>query len=149
MILSKAEAICSNDEPSKASYAPFSIYSMAQTRATGKAYRLALGWIMKLAGYESTPAEEMDFKPPTNNHNPPMDADYTKKTNTKKSDVLNKEQEKELSKNKIVNEAINRLATNNKKLNKEGLVSEVQNLLVEKAITTQESKDDRKLIMKT
>ena len=35
--------------------------SMATTRATGKAYRLAFSWIMALAGYEVTPAEEMDF----------------------------------------------------------------------------------------
>ena len=33
--------------------------SMAITRASGKAYRLSLAWIMKLAGYEGTPAEEM------------------------------------------------------------------------------------------
>ena len=33
--------------------------SMAQTRALGKAYRMALSWIMKMAGYEGTPAEEM------------------------------------------------------------------------------------------
>jgi len=33
--------------------------SMAQTRATGKACRLAFSWIMALAGYEVTPAEEM------------------------------------------------------------------------------------------
>jgi hypothetical protein len=32
---------------------------MAQTRATGKACRLAFSWIMLLAGYEVTPAEEM------------------------------------------------------------------------------------------
>jgi hypothetical protein len=32
---------------------------MAVTRATGKAYRLAFSWIMNLAGYEVTPAEEM------------------------------------------------------------------------------------------
>ena len=37
----------------------FAIYSMAQTRAMGKAYRMALSWIIKLAGYEATPAEEM------------------------------------------------------------------------------------------
>lgn len=29
------------------------------TRATGKACRLAFSWIMRLAGYEATPAEEM------------------------------------------------------------------------------------------
>jgi hypothetical protein len=33
--------------------------SMATTRATGKAFRLTFSWIMKLAGYEGTPAEEM------------------------------------------------------------------------------------------
>jgi hypothetical protein len=33
--------------------------SMAQTRATGKACRLAFSWIMSLAGYEPTPAEEI------------------------------------------------------------------------------------------
>ena len=32
---------------------------MAQTRAIGKAYRNLLGWVMKLAGYETTPSEEM------------------------------------------------------------------------------------------
>jgi hypothetical protein len=32
---------------------------MAQTRAVAKALRLCLGWIMALAGYEATPAEEM------------------------------------------------------------------------------------------
>ncbi len=33
--------------------------SMAQTRATSKACRLAFSWVMTLAGYEATPAEEM------------------------------------------------------------------------------------------
>ena len=36
-----------------------SMMSMAQTRALGKAYRMALGWIMKMADYDATPAEEM------------------------------------------------------------------------------------------
>ncbi len=34
--------------------------SMAITRATGKAFRLSFSWIMSLAGYQATPAEEMD-----------------------------------------------------------------------------------------
>ena len=43
-----------------------SVYSMAQTRALGKAYRMALSWIVKMADYEPTPAEEMPrFKAPT------------------------------------------------------------------------------------
>jgi hypothetical protein len=37
----------------------FQLASMAQTRACAKAYRLALSWIVKLAGYKVTPAEEM------------------------------------------------------------------------------------------
>jgi hypothetical protein len=38
--------------------------SMAQTRATGKACRLAFSWIMALAGYEPIPAEEMHEESP-------------------------------------------------------------------------------------
>ena len=34
---------------------------MAQTRAIGKAYRNILAWIIRAAGYEPTPAEEMDY----------------------------------------------------------------------------------------
>lgn len=52
-------ATCSNKEHSKRAFADYAICSMAQTRAVGKAYRLSLGWLMKAAGYEATPAEEM------------------------------------------------------------------------------------------
>lgn len=52
-------AFCSNKEYSKKSFDEYAIASMAQTRAVGKAYRLTLGWLMKLAGYEATPAEEL------------------------------------------------------------------------------------------
>jgi hypothetical protein len=37
----------------------FTIASMAQTRALGKAYRMGLSWIMKMAGFEGTFAEDM------------------------------------------------------------------------------------------
>lgn len=37
----------------------FALRSMAQTRAIAKALRLPLGFVVSLAGYESTPAEEM------------------------------------------------------------------------------------------
>ncbi len=52
-------ATCSNKESTKRGFADYAICSMAQTRAVGKAYRLSLGWLMKAAGYEATPAEEM------------------------------------------------------------------------------------------
>ena len=54
-------AICSNKEQGKKYYQEFAIASMAQTRAIGKAYRNILAWIIRAAGYEPTPAEEMDY----------------------------------------------------------------------------------------
>lgn len=42
----------------------YTMESMAQTRAAGKACRLKLSWIMQLAGYEATPAEEMSSMAP-------------------------------------------------------------------------------------
>lgn len=56
--ISRASAECGEEKPwnTRPRYAR---RSMAQTRATGKACRLAFSWIMALAGYEPTPAEEM------------------------------------------------------------------------------------------
>jgi hypothetical protein len=56
--ISRASAECGDEKPwnTRPKYAR---RSMAQTRATGKACRLAFSWIMSLAGYEVTPAEEM------------------------------------------------------------------------------------------
>lgn len=59
-------AVCSNKESGKKFYQEFAIMSMAQTRAVGKAYRNILAWIIRAAGYEPTPAEEMDYD--TNKH---------------------------------------------------------------------------------
>ena len=52
-------ALCSNKENKKKTFDEYAILSMAQTRALGKAYRNKIGWIMKLAGYNSTPYEEI------------------------------------------------------------------------------------------
>jgi len=52
-------AICSSKEATKKGFDEYAILSMAQTRAIGKAYRNKIGWVMKLAGYEATPSEEM------------------------------------------------------------------------------------------
>lgn len=54
-------SICSNREQGKKFYQEFAIMSMAQTRAIGKAYRNILAWIIRAAGYEPTPAEEMGY----------------------------------------------------------------------------------------
>ena len=62
-ILSRASAMAERNNMQKDRP---SVYSMAQTRALGKAYRMALSWIVKMADYEPTPAEEMPrFKAPT------------------------------------------------------------------------------------
>lgn len=53
-------AICTNKEPGKTKFDEYAVASMAQTRAVGKAYRMKIGWLLKVAGYETTPAEEMD-----------------------------------------------------------------------------------------
>jgi hypothetical protein len=52
-------AVCSNQEGKKKTFDEYAVLSMAQTRAIGKAYRNLIGWVMKLAGYEPTPAEDM------------------------------------------------------------------------------------------
>jgi len=59
-VVGRASAICGMDEDKWANSPRFARRSMATTRATGKAYRLGYSWIMTLAGYAPTPAEEMD-----------------------------------------------------------------------------------------
>jgi len=54
-------AVCSNKEQGKKYYQEFAIASMAQTRAVGKAFRNVLAYLIRAAGYEATPAEEMDY----------------------------------------------------------------------------------------
>lgn len=63
-VISRGFAICSNKEANKRQWDEYAICSMAQTRATGKAFRNILSWLMKAAGFEATPAEEMDFNAP-------------------------------------------------------------------------------------
>ncbi len=63
-VISKGVAICSNKEANKRQWDEYAILSMAQTRATGKAFRNLISWLMKAAGFEATPAEEMDFSKP-------------------------------------------------------------------------------------
>ena len=60
-LVSIGVAICSNKEGSKKYFDEYAILSMAQTRAVGKEFRNQLAWLMKAAGFEATPAEEMDF----------------------------------------------------------------------------------------
>jgi hypothetical protein len=58
-VVGAAEASCDRDERNWKSRDDFALRSMAQTRATSKALRQPLGFVMTLAGYAATPAEEM------------------------------------------------------------------------------------------
>lgn len=58
--ISAAESMCLNDEPNWKSKPLFQLRSMAQTRACSKTLRNVLAWVVVLAGYKPTPAEEMD-----------------------------------------------------------------------------------------
>lgn len=58
--VSGAEAMCMNDEPNWKKKPMFQLKSMAQTRASSKALRNVFAWVVVLAGYKPTPAEEMD-----------------------------------------------------------------------------------------
>lgn len=59
-VIGAAEAECLRAESKWANADDYSIRSMAQTRATSKAMRQPLGFVMTLAGYEPTPADEIN-----------------------------------------------------------------------------------------
>lgn len=59
VVVGGGEAVCTKDEK-RWSYADeYAIKSMAQTRAISKALRGVLAWVIVLAGYNPTPAEEV------------------------------------------------------------------------------------------
>lgn len=58
-IVGAAEAECLRAESTWRDRDDYALRSMAQTRATSKALRLPLGFVIQLAGFETTPAEEM------------------------------------------------------------------------------------------
>jgi hypothetical protein len=59
-IVGRASAMCgSPDDRPWNGRAEYNRRSMAVTRATSRAFRMQYSWIMALAGYEPTPAEEM------------------------------------------------------------------------------------------
>ena len=64
-----AEAYCMRDEKNWANKPTFQLASMAQTRAGAKALRQILAFVVALAGYNPTPAEEMTGEENTQNGN--------------------------------------------------------------------------------
>ena len=63
-IVGAAEAMCLSNEAKWRSADSHALRSMAQTRSVSKALRLPLGFIMHLAGYSATPAEELADEQP-------------------------------------------------------------------------------------
>ena len=59
-LVGAAESECRWSEERWSGRDSFQVRSMAQTRATSKAMRMPLGFVMELAGFAGTPAEEMD-----------------------------------------------------------------------------------------
>lgn len=59
LALGGASALCSVTEKRWGGAEDYARRSMAITRAVGKAYRINFSWILSLAGYETTPEEEM------------------------------------------------------------------------------------------
>ena len=51
-----AIAVCGRDEPNWATKPVHQVASMAGTRASAKALRLMLSWVVEIAGYEPTPS---------------------------------------------------------------------------------------------
>jgi hypothetical protein len=58
-LIGAGEAMCTRSEGTWARRDEYALRAMAQTRAISRALRNPLGFIVKLAGYEATPAEEM------------------------------------------------------------------------------------------
>lgn len=59
-VISQAEAVCMRDEPNWVNKPIYQLKSMAQTRACAKVLRNVLAWVVVLAGYRPTPAEEIE-----------------------------------------------------------------------------------------
>jgi hypothetical protein len=69
-IIGRAEGLCMKDEPNWKNSPTYALAGMAQTRAASRALRQVLGWVVVLAGYSSTPADEMTDDPEADDPDP-------------------------------------------------------------------------------
>jgi hypothetical protein len=77
-IVGAAESECLRSETRWANAEDYAIRSMAATRATSKALRQPLGFVMQLAGFEATPAEEIPQEAPSKPSSPVGGAEPSK-----------------------------------------------------------------------
>lgn len=123
-VLATAEAIATYGGFQKT---PQAVYSMSQTRAMGKAYRMCFSWIVKLAGYQPTPAEEMEH--------PTFNDAYTVEHSTVPED-LNFGTAADLPNvNGFVQELIDTLKEKKVEVNKKNLIRTSWELVVTRDIT--------------
>ena len=76
--ISGADAYCMRDEPNWRNKPFYQLASMAQIRAASKAFRMVLAFVPALAGFATTPAEEMsdmERVPPDKKEPPPQKKD--------------------------------------------------------------------------
>lgn len=71
-VVGSAEAMCSRAESSWARRPDPAVRAMAETRAESRAYRRAVGWIVNIAGYSATPADEMGAAAEAASEAPPL-----------------------------------------------------------------------------
>ncbi len=81
-IVSRAHALCMDDEKDWMRSSFHAMASMAQTRACAKSLRQVLSWVVVLKGLAATPAEEMsdgeeDDRPATERKQPPKQPPWT------------------------------------------------------------------------
>lgn len=99
-VISRGFAFCSNKETKKKSFDEYAIASMAQTRAIGKAYRNILAWLVRMAGYEATPAEEI---------NPNMRENLEAELSEKKAEIFEQFTERSITDSQQMIEFIKRV----------------------------------------
>ena len=110
-VLATAEAIATFGGFQKT---PQAVYSMAQTRAMGKAYRMCFSWIVKLAGFQPTPAEEMEH--------PTFNDAYTVEHNTVPEDLSFKTAADLSNVEDFINDIIVELQQDGNEVNKRNII---------------------------
>lgn len=65
VVVGRSKGMCARSESSWMKKPDPAVCSMAETRAASRAFRAALGWVVAMAGYNPTPAEEMPTPAPT------------------------------------------------------------------------------------
>lgn len=93
-IVASAEAVCMRNEPDWSEKPAFQLRSMASTRAIAKAFRNLFAWVVVLAGYAPTPAEEMQFRPTETAHHSKMSGKKCYQCGNQLSDALWRETRK-------------------------------------------------------